>query len=137
MQETPLSSYEYLFLYGTLMRGLQAMDALPAGEYLQFVCESQIQGRLYDLGSYPGLKEGAGLVVGEVYKVLHPEVWEVLDPYEDYFPGDESGSLYLRQPIELMGEPGSAWTYIYNQHVDEHNLIDDGDWRRYFYERKK
>jgi gamma-glutamylcyclotransferase (GGCT)/AIG2-like uncharacterized protein YtfP len=131
-----VSSSEYLFLYGTLMRGLGAMDALPASEHLRFVCESQVQGSLYDLGSYPGLKEGTGLVLGEVYEVLHPDVWEILDPYEDYFPGQETSSLYLRQSIELMGEPGYAWTYVYNQPVDEDRFIQDGDWRRYYMERK-
>jgi len=112
-------------------RGLGAMEALPAGKHLRFVCESQVQGVLYNLGSYPGLKEGAGLVKGEVYEVLSPEVWTVLDPYEDYFPEDEAGSLYLRKSIKLMDEPGYAWTYIYNQEVDESSLIQDGDWRRY------
>jgi pyruvate carboxylase len=117
-------------------RWLGAMEALPAGKNLRFVCESQVQGMLYDLGSYPGLKEGAGLVQGEVYEVLSPEVWTILDPYEDYFPEDEAGSLYLRKSIELMDEPGYAWTYIYNQKVADNSLIQDGDWRRYSLEEK-
>jgi gamma-glutamylcyclotransferase (GGCT)/AIG2-like uncharacterized protein YtfP len=35
-----------------------------------------------------------------------------------------------------MGEPGYAWTYVYNQPVDEDRFIQDGDWRRYYMERK-
>ena len=139
-----MNTSNHLFLYGTLMRsdvslgsrGLGAMEALPAGKYLRFVCESQVQGMLYDLGSYPGLKEGDGLVKGEVYEVLSPEAWPILDPYEDFFPEDEEGSLYLRKPVELMDEPGHAWTYIYNHEVDESSLIHDGDWKRYCLEEK-
>jgi len=128
---------EYLFLYGTLMRGLDAMDSLSANSCLQFLREAQVRGQLYDLGSYPGLLPGQGLVRGEVYEVLNPRIWSILDPYEDYLPGNETGSLYLREQLELSDGSGRVWTYIYNEKVGEHSLIADGDWRKYWHEKRQ
>ena len=130
-------SSEYLFLYGTLMRGLGAMDSLAAASCLRFLRKAQVRGQLYDLGSYPGLLPGQGQVCGEVYEVLDPQIWSILDPYEDYFPGDETGSLYLREQLELSDGSGRVWTYIYNNKVDEGSLVADGDWRRYWLEKRQ
>ena len=129
--------FEYLFLYGSLMRDLGAMDALSADLYLQFVSEARVPGQLYDLGAYPGLLPGQGQVSGEVYKVLSPQIWSILDPYEDYFPDSQRDSLYLRRQVELIDGTGLVWTYIYNRPVGDSPRIDDGDWRRYWYEKQQ
>lgn len=133
-----IGSYpEYLFLYGSLMRELGAMNALSAGSHLQFVREARIPGQLYDLGEYPGLVPGQGQVIGEVYKVSSPQVWSILDPYEDYFSENETDSLYLRRQVELIDGTGLVWTYIYNRSVGDSPRIDDGDWRRYWYDKRQ
>ena len=50
-----------------------------------YVGPAQTHGRLYDLGSYPGLKPArtrGERVRGDVYRIASPRVWRVLDRYE-------------------------------------------------------
>ncbi|TAM82641.1 MAG: gamma-glutamylcyclotransferase [Acidobacteria bacterium] len=42
-----------LFVYGTLRKGNQAHE-LPLGQYPRFIENGHVQGRLYNLGGYPG-----------------------------------------------------------------------------------
>lgn len=113
------------------------MNALAADLHLQFVRDAQTPGQLYDLGDYPGLLPGKGQVNGEVYRVLNPQVWSILDPYEDYFPENETDSLYVRRQVELIDGTGLVWTYIYNRSVSDSHRIDDGDWRRYWHAKRQ
>ena len=45
----------HLFVYGTLRRGFRHLMADLLAEQAEFVGEGVFQGRLYDLGSYPGV----------------------------------------------------------------------------------
>jgi len=101
-------------------------------------------------GQYPGLTEGAGRVVAELFS-LAPDrlaarrVLQELDRYEEYFPGDPGGSLYLRRRLfareprpgswlRLEGARGGrvgAFAYLYNRPIDRLATprIADGDWK--------
>jgi gamma-glutamylcyclotransferase (GGCT)/AIG2-like uncharacterized protein YtfP len=62
---------QYLvFVYGTLRRGSDGAMALrfPGAK---FIADGSVSGKLYDLGSYPGLltNKSGSLVKGEVYQV--------------------------------------------------------------------
>jgi gamma-glutamylcyclotransferase (GGCT)/AIG2-like uncharacterized protein YtfP len=113
----------YLFAYGTLKRGgsrhwiLQDFPFLGRAKAKGFV--------LYDLGSYPAMVYGNGVVYGEVYEVSE-EALQALDWVEGV------PILYRRKPIEVVFEDGlflKAWAYIYNGDVKGFPRIEDGEWK--------
>jgi gamma-glutamylcyclotransferase (GGCT)/AIG2-like uncharacterized protein YtfP len=121
---------ELIALYGSLLRGLGAMQEIGVGNRLRFVGPCLIEGQLFDLGAYPGLRRGTGLVVGEIYALLDSEALKTLDRFEDFEPAQPQGSLYQRERVSLI-EPADteAWIYFYNQVPDASQQIESGDWR--------
>ncbi|MEY3610818.1 MAG: Gamma-L-glutamyl-butirosin gamma-glutamyl cyclotransferase [Pseudomonadota bacterium] len=119
-----------LFIYGTLMPGLR-LEAEMHGA--RFVGPAQIQGRLVDVGRYPGLLPGDGSVVGEIYEVDDAHLAR-LDGVEDMVPGDRAASQYWREAVTVLSGPlqgQSVQTYVYNRPVDGCTPIPHGDYRRY------
>jgi gamma-glutamylcyclotransferase (GGCT)/AIG2-like uncharacterized protein YtfP len=123
----------YLFIYGTLMPGLR-LEAEMHGA--RFVGPAQIQGRLVDVGRYPGLLPGDGSVVGEIYEVDDAHLAR-LDGVEDMVPGDRAASQYWREEVTVLSGPlqgQPVQTYVYNRPVDGYSPIPHGDYRRYIRE---
>lgn len=121
-----------VFVYGTLLQGLERHEAL---EQSQFLGPALLSGAcLYDLGAYPGAVLGAGEITGELYEVS-AEVLATLDVIERYQPNAPQDSLYLRQklPTRLFanGETVMAYTYLYNGDMSQASLIEFEDYRRY------
>jgi gamma-glutamylcyclotransferase (GGCT)/AIG2-like uncharacterized protein YtfP len=117
-------------LYGSLMRGLGAMETLGIAEAFRFEGPCLIPGRLFDLGPYPGLRPGPGRVRGELYSVRRPDAVAVLDEFEGFKPDRSRESLYLRDRILLLEPEGTpAWVYVYNHEPRSDELIVEGDWR--------
>src|SRR5688572_29613338 len=117
----------YLFVYGTLMSGYTANHQLKDSK---LVGPASTNGVLYDLQFFPGMKDGAGTVHGELYEV-DGETIELLDQYEGYRKGDDT-SLYLRVPRTVHVAPDKVYyaqTYILNRDVAEYERIACGDWR--------
>ena len=88
---------------------------------------ARARGRLYDLGSYPGLvlsNDSRDWVIGEVYKLNNPQhALEHLDGYE----GDE----YERVQVEAYmhnGAPITCWAYRYKGSPDPDSRIISGDY---------
>jgi gamma-glutamylcyclotransferase (GGCT)/AIG2-like uncharacterized protein YtfP len=125
----------FLFVYGTLMRGLHEHWQEKVGAKL--VGEGTIRARLYDLGDFPGAKlahNGSGYYVkGELYRLSDPDhATHVLDKYEDCFPSEPLKSLFIRELVPVTLEDHrklTAWVYLYNRPVDEAHLIPSGDYR--------
>ena len=93
---------------------------------------AQVRGQLYDIGSYPGLVAGQGLVSGELYRVTSEHLWR-LDAVEEMIPGNRAASLYWRDRIAVVTGDFAGqevWAYLYNQSVDGLRPIE-GDYRRY------
>ncbi|WP_456383695.1 gamma-glutamylcyclotransferase family protein [Hydrogenimonas sp.] len=80
-----------------------------------------------ELGAYPGLKEGAGEVRGELYRITDSRrLFAVLDWYE--------GSEYRRVVKEAVTEDGKrikTWVYLYLPPVREGRIIETGDYARF------
>jgi len=121
--EKRLNMKTSLFVYGTLKRGgsrhwiLQNFPFLGRAKAKGFV--------LYDLGPYPAMVYGAGVVYGEVYEVSE-EALQALDFVEGV------PVLYRRELIEVVFENGfslKAWAYIYNGNTKGFPRIEDGEWR--------
>lgn len=118
---------DYVFVYGTLRLGEGAnLRYLKTAEYIG---EDRVNGLLYNLGSFPGLKAKKRqftfdfpIVCGDVYCLTETEQAMNLDRYEGY------PSLYSR--IQTETESGiTVWTYIYNGMVYDKQLISSGDWK--------
>ena len=122
-----------LFIYGTLMPGLRLEAEMQGAEHLG---PARVPGRLVDVGHYPGLLHGQGLVSGEVYRVSDAQLAR-LDAVEEVVHGDRGASLYWRERVTvregvLAGQ--QVWTYVYNRPVDGLTPIAHGDYRRYIRE---
>ncbi|TVR39780.1 MAG: gamma-glutamylcyclotransferase [Planctomycetota bacterium] len=108
----------HVFVYGTLKSDqcragcwpVQALSISPA----------TIRGTLYDLGAYPALSPGDGLVAGECWSIADADeaaVLEVLDAIEGY-SGNPDCDLYTRVRATCTLADGSerpCWTYYFTQ----------------------
>ena len=119
-----------LFIYGTLMPGLRLAAQMRGAERLG---AAQVRGRLVDVGHYPGLLPGDGLVSGEVWQVSDSQLAR-LDAVEEMVPGDRAASLYWRARVTVLEGALAGqrvWTYVYNRPADGLTHIPHGDYRRY------
>lgn len=122
----------HVAVYGTLRYGGSANGLLRDAEYIG---SDHILGRLYNLGSYPGLhlsKEDdpeAKKIVVDVYKLPNDcgTTLAALDRYEGYHEEDDSQSLYLREPTMTQGGL-EVQVYEYNANARNISEITSGDW---------
>ncbi len=124
-----------LFVYGTLLSAAgHAMGARLRRE-ARPIGPGTIEGRLYNLGRYPGLVEATGadsVVHGELYALNTPAVtlkW--LDAYEGIVPGKPEESPYERvvRSVRLdSGQTVDAWVYLYRGNVKLLPEVKDGRW---------
>lgn len=129
---------ENLFVYGTLRRGGSAPLSHILGEHANLVSLGVFQGKLYDLGEYPGVipsSNPADVVIGEIYALRKDNpILAILDEYEGYYPDQPEQSLYLRQVAPISLGPNKslkAWIYIYNCPVTGYKEISTGDYLHY------
>jgi len=106
-----------LFVYGTLRKGFRSHGLLQRFRP-RFLGEGHIQGLLYDLGEYPGAREGAGdgdRVWGELYWLPRAEAaFRVLDRFEGFNPEQPASNEFERQETMVTMAGGGrmrAWVY--------------------------
>lgn len=118
-----------LFVYGTLLKGLERESVLSESRYLGTVV---IQARMYDLGSYPGIIDGEGQVIGEIYEI-DQDTLNKLDEVEGYLPDEPKDSKYIRKGVKIVSTEveDTVIAYFYNQQVEESGRILSGDYRKY------
>lgn len=126
---------EYLFVYGTLMRGFDNPFAEKLREHSVFEGNGSFPGLLYKVEWYPGaiyLPESPDLVYGEVYQIQDAaDLLRELDGYEEVIE-EQSASLYLRKIIPVKMEDQrmlNCWTYLYNQTIAGLTKIISGNFR--------
>lgn len=98
-----------------------------------FLGEARIRGDLYDVGGYPGMVAGDGLVCGTLYRIDDPVIVPEIDAFEDIVPGEEAESLYRREQHPVLNADGvptgqTAWVYVFNKSLAEDPKIESGDW---------
>jgi gamma-glutamylcyclotransferase (GGCT)/AIG2-like uncharacterized protein YtfP len=105
--------------------------------------EASLQGRLFDLGRYPGLVENdtlTDLVIGECFRLKDSkQVLADFDAYEECNDEFEKPWLYQRQLRKCSLKSGKmlqAWVYIYNRTVDGKTHIQSGDYLAYLQEQQ-
>lgn len=129
MMPQPEEATRHVFVYGTLRRG-ERNDIARYRPRPLFVGEASVDGRLYDLGAYPGIVLGTGgRVVGELYRIT-AEVEAALDILEEV-KADGSGEYRKRDVAVVMGEQ-TLRCLVYEIHPERlvgRHLIASGDWR--------
>jgi gamma-glutamylcyclotransferase (GGCT)/AIG2-like uncharacterized protein YtfP len=112
-----------LFFYGTLIAGNALPLARAVHQRLEPLGPGTTRGQLRAIadaqGWFPALVAGEGWVHGQLYRTgpgFADDNLIALDAFEDYRPGDEQGSLYLRRPIPVESSQGAmeAQTYLFN-----------------------
>ena len=127
-----------LFVYGTLRRGSSVAMAERLRRESIFVGEAEVAGRLFDIGSYPGMVVTANgsRVRGEIYRVeadRWPEFVKVLDDYENCGEDDPQPAEYHRQVVEAQldgGEQMLVWAYLFNRPTAGFREISSGEWQK-------
>ena len=143
----------YLFVYGTLRADVRHPLHQMIREHARDRGPAVFQGRLYDLGAYPGVvdsDEPAGRVHGEVYEIISDpdRVFARLDAYEECGPGFAQPTEYLREMRTVSLVPPDldrlnsaerqqasaarrevrAWIYLYNHSLDGAKHLANGDY---------
>ncbi len=125
------SRLQHVFVYGTLMRGESRWPQLEPWSSSP-VQQGKISGRLYNLGSFPGLRlDEHGTVHGEVHRCEDIEqALEILDRVEGHNAGSLREGLYVRVPVSVRTSEGTvwAWTYVINEAPHPSTRLQDGRW---------
>ena len=120
----------YLFVYGTLRSQMNDPLHRLLETHAILVGTGTFQGKLYDLGRYPGAVPSRGHtdhVIGEIYRFSEPQrAFEILDEYE--------GHRFKRKRVTIIQEDGksiNSWIYLYARSVTRRALIRSGDYVHY------
>ncbi|PJC87383.1 gamma-glutamylcyclotransferase [Vibrio sp. HA2012] len=126
---------DFIFVYGTLRKETATAMHQVLAQYCEYVSVGSMQGKLYDIGHYPGAiksTEPSDKVYGELYRILNQEKLFIrLDEYEectDTFPRPHE---YIREKTTItLPESNNiqAWAYIYNYDTSELIQIKSGDY---------
>ena len=124
---------EKIFVYGTLRKGFPLHTYLS--DKARFIGKGTIGGRLYDLGTYPGVfSSEPGEVKGELYELEDgSKHLNILDQIEDFDPKNPESSLFIRALTEVRlsdNKTIQAWAYFLPSKPPGARLIVDGDYQR-------
>ncbi|MBJ6368760.1 gamma-glutamylcyclotransferase family protein [Snuella sedimenti] len=125
----------YLFVYGTLLKGFNNEMSHFLAEHSQFVEKGFFNGELYEVAGYPGAilsEKPTDKVYGSVYKVLDADlVFKALDTYEGIDVNAPELDLYKRLKVKAYMDSGlslQTWVYIYNRPITSLQKISSGSY---------
>ncbi len=122
------SEPDLLFVYGTLRPGLATGEPLVLVRGLEHVDAATVRGILYDLGAYPGMRLGEGVVHGDVLRISEPAVLEAFDRYEECGGACPLFQRVITHAVLCNGSEVPAWVYLYNRPVTGAARIESGDY---------
>ncbi len=128
----------YIVLYGSLMSGFTTQKELGIQDKLKLLGVCEINGKLYDLGDYPGLvdsQEEQDRVEAELFEIKDKSVLKTLDKFEGYWPSNTQNSLYLRKKTSWFNSEIKAWVYYYNRKVKETDFVGCRNWETYLFKK--
>jgi gamma-glutamylcyclotransferase (GGCT)/AIG2-like uncharacterized protein YtfP len=108
MKEGPIR----LFVYGTLMPGGGIYHRLE--RHARLARPATVEGVLMDLGAFPALVPGEGVVRG-VLLDIEPEGLRIADQIEGHRP-DERSCFYQRRETDICLDAGGSvdgWAYVF------------------------
>jgi gamma-glutamylcyclotransferase (GGCT)/AIG2-like uncharacterized protein YtfP len=128
-----------LFVYGTLRKGFTLHSHLDKST-IKYLGKGLIQGRLYDLGEYPGAVRSSGntTIIGEVYELGDSKELDALDKIEEFYPEEPKKSLFVRQKTNVKLESGKeilAWVYLLPKKPKHAQLVKSGDYKKRDFQR--
>lgn len=127
-----------LFVYGSLMGGIQSPIATYLKSNSTFLGEGFVYGQLFDIGQYPGLIYNPALesrVVGHIFQLNNPaEMMPQLDYYECVGTDFSEPNEYTRKmvSVHLNQEKIECWTYLYQADTTNLQPIISGNYLEYF-----
>ncbi|MGX6648153.1 gamma-glutamylcyclotransferase family protein [Maricaulaceae bacterium MS644] len=119
---------DLIAVYGLLRAGQSGFAQFGLAHAFRDAGPCVLKGELWDLGRYPGLVDGEGRVLGELFEVMDPSVMARLDVFEDYWPGDPARSRYERRKVQLAEPDREAWVYVWILGLNDARRIESGDW---------
>ena len=127
---------DYLFVYGTLLKGFNSYMSKFLDKNSEFVGEGYFNGKLFKVSWYPGAvlsKIASERVYGHIFKIHdHIKTFKILDDYEGVGEAStEYPNEYRRELIETFLNDGTilrTWVYLYNNPTDHLRLIASGDY---------
>jgi len=131
-----------IFVYGSLMGGIQSPIATYLKSNSTFLGEGKVNGLLLDIGHYPGLvykPQSEKRVVGHVFELSDAKAMlPNLDHYECVGPNFEEPNQYRRALIQVFldGLLMDCWAYLYNLPTEGIKIIESGNYLAYFEENK-
>jgi len=124
-------SKECIALYGSLRESDLSKGKPSLEQKLSPIGPCSIPGYLYDLGKYPGLVKGPGIVTGELYEIVDPTILNELDEYEGFNRTNPNESLFVRRGVQLTKPVVDCWIYYYSGEIRPERRIQNGDWIAY------
>lgn len=133
-----INNNSYLFVYGTLRKGLLSpMSALLARE-AAFVTVGYLQAKLFNVGCYPGAILSAApaeRVKGDVYRLRQPDdIFALLDDYEECTIRHKQPHEYKRELVDIVRPDESrlsVWAYLYKRPTQNLPRIASGDYLQF------
>ncbi len=126
---------DYIFVYGLLKSMYDNEAARFIRKHCSLIGTGTIQGRLFDLGTYPGVVFEADTktqVTGEVFQIEtnHKGLVTYLDEFEECGPQFEQPNEYRKEviPVTVGGKIYHASSYIYNRNLDGLKVIESGNY---------
>ena len=122
-----------LFVYGTLLPGLCRYPAMAGAQWLG---SAILPAQLFDLGPYPALVRGDGMVHGQVAWV-DDALLARLDAIEEFNPEQPERSEYIRHRMTAQlanGQSLQVWVYVFNRSVTSATRIAHGDYLQHLRE---
>lgn len=131
----PVSQGDLFAFYGLLMEGAASVYPpleLESGGAFGAAC--WLRGTLLDMGNFPGLVPGDGLVRAQRYVIDDLSLAHELDAFEDLDPAAPDEALYHRLPTPLLAQDGTttgetAWVYWLNPALPaDFPVVGSGTW---------
>jgi len=111
-----------LFVYGTLRDFHPNSKRFGLSGSCEVCTDVKLPGfDLFNLGWFPGIKPGSGVVTGDVFFVPDDK-YPALDQYEGV------PNLYTRQEVTLESL-GTVQVYVYNGTPPAGSQVESGDWK--------
>lgn len=127
-----MKSWTYVFVYGQLRRGMDHPMQHLLVRHATYLGLGHFQGKLYDLGRYPGAihsRSSRDRVVGDIYRIDESTaVMERLDEHE--------GRRFAREEVIVRIDHEDqirCWAYLYTRSVFGRVLIPSGDYVEYYH----
>lgn len=122
-----MKDWSYIFVYGQLRRGMNHPMQNLLVRHATYLGTGYFQGKLYDLGRYPGAvqsKSPKDRVVGDIYRLIESEqVMARLDEHE--------GRRFKRQEVVVRidhEDQIKCWAYLYTRPTFGRAQIPSGDY---------